>query len=362
MAMAPYKWGVAQLLLLSMPITSAAAICIFIMPSLLIYACARRNCDLGRAMADASAFMRMDKIAAALVLLSFLLESRHWEVLEEYGFATMPPSLPRAHVILLLSARYFSFRWTCNVGLYFAAGQNKRAIELIDRRAKSQCELSACLRLAPDLLCYVLALTGAAHLFVLDAVLGLSIQLPFFIVGLIPGTRRGHYAILGFSKKVREVAEQQRVDLRFSTAGSMKWLSLKIVMEKERAANDATRAASEPGTARAPEASMRATVQAARAADAAARAAQIAAADTAPAGEPAVQAVEEEPPAFIEEEPFAAVEAERSAVIEEEPSAITEAETSAAEDSARAPTATGATPVVAHGSARRTADEPDYFI
>jgi len=141
---------------------------------------------------------------------------------------------------------------------------NKRAGELIAARPENaQRQPYACLRHVPGAMCYVAALTGAAHLFLLDAMLGLSIQLAFLLVGCIPGTRRGHYAILGFSKKVREVAEEQRVDMQFSTAGTLKWLNLKNVLEREReyTARGAVRSAG--ASARRP--TMHATVAAAQA-------------------------------------------------------------------------------------------------
>jgi len=328
-AMAPYGWGAGQVFILGTPIIAAIAIGFLIMPCVAIYAGVRHDFDFSHAMANASAF-GLEKIAAGLVLFALVLETRHWETLDDMGLATMPPSLPFEHGMLLLAARYFSFRWTCNVGLYLVAGMNKRAGELIAARPENaQRQPYACLRHVPGAMCYVAALTGAAHLFLLDAMLGLSIQLAFLLVGCIPGTRRGHYAILGFSKKVREVAEEQRVDMQFSTAGTLKWLNLKNVLEREReyTARGAVRSAG--ASARRP--TMHATVAAAQASQAAARVAEDAATatDGAQADEGAAQAAE-----------GGALDAENAT---------------------RASVATDVTQVFARDSTQRTADQ-DYFI
>jgi hypothetical protein len=334
LAMAPYGWGAGQVFILGTPIIAAMAIGFLIMPCVAIYACVRHDLDLAPAMANASAFFRVEKLAAALVLFSLFLETRHWQTLDDLGFATMPPSLPFEHGMLLLAARYYSYRWTCNVGLYLAAGLNKRAVEHIAGRAKnSQRQPHACLRLVPGALCYVAALTGAAHLFLLDALLGLSIQLLFLLVGFIPGTRRGHYAILGFDKKVRQVAEEQREDMHFSTRGAMNWLNVRNVLEREREHAARAGAGSAGDSARRPtaEAAMRATVAAAQATVAAARAAEDAAtpAESTQAGEDAAPAAGE-----------VALDVENAT---------------------GAPVATNVTEVVSRNSVQQTA-ELDYFI
>lgn len=68
-------------------------------------------------------------MAALLCAAVIAAECTHWEALEKIGFATMPRSLPPPHKLLLLFTRYFCFRWTCNAGLYLAAGCNLKAIE-----------------------------------------------------------------------------------------------------------------------------------------------------------------------------------------------------------------------------------------
>lgn len=233
--MAPYGWGLIQLLLLGMPILSACAIGILLMPAVALFAALCFGGALAPAMAEASAFARLELLAALLVAVTLAAECMHWSAVDDLGFVTMPPSITLEHAILLAATRYFSFRWTSNAGLYLAAGLKRRAVE--KRDGPPAAHTRACLHMAPDAIVYTTALTGAAHLFLVDALLGLSIHLLYLIISLVPGVKRGHYVILGFSRRVRATAEKQRG--MPTTASALAWLAGKNTDARTRAAQRA---------------------------------------------------------------------------------------------------------------------------
>lgn len=230
--MAPYGWGIVQLLLLAVPIVSACAIGIFLMPAVALFAALGHGGAMAPAMAEASAFARLELIAAFLVAATFTVECLHWSALDDLGFASMPSSLPLEHAILLAATRYLSFRWTSNAGLYLAAGLKRRAVEKRDDPPAAHAR--PCLHMLPDAIVYTAALTGAAHLFIVDLLLGLSIHLLYLIISLVPGIKRGHYMILGFSKRIRATAEKQRGVP--STLTTLAWLAGKTNDAQTRAA------------------------------------------------------------------------------------------------------------------------------
>mmetsp|Transcript_4739 Transcript_4739/g.15247 ORF Transcript_4739/g.15247 Transcript_4739/m.15247 type:complete len:620 (-) Transcript_4739:259-2118(-) len=232
--MTPYGWGIAQLVLLGTPLLAFFTIDMILMPFVVIYAALWHDFALAPAMARASASFRLEIIAALLCATIFVVECFHWEAIDRLGFATKPASLPIAHGMLLFTTRYFSFRWTCNTTLYLAASLNLRAIEKRDvADARGAGTVPKCVRLVPDAIIYVFTLVGAGYLFLIDAVLGIAIQLVYIALGLIPGSALWHYGILGFSKKVRDTANQQR-GLR-STAATLVWLAGKNAADKARA-------------------------------------------------------------------------------------------------------------------------------
>jgi hypothetical protein len=220
-AMASYGWGLAQLLLLGLPILSACAIGIFLMPGVALFAALGYCGALAPAMAEASAFARLELLAALLAGATLAAECMHWSAVDDFGFVTMPASIPLEHAILLAATRYYCFRWTSNAGLYLAAGLKRRAVE--KRNDPPPAHSRPCLHMLPDAIVYTAALTGAAHLFLVDALLGLSIHLFYLILSLVPGIKRGHYMILGFSRHVRATAERQRG--MPTTASTLAWLA-----------------------------------------------------------------------------------------------------------------------------------------
>lgn len=232
--MAPYGWGPLQLLLLATPLTAAAAIDVLLMPPLILYSAISHRLYLRPAMAQASASARIELLAALCCGITLAAECLHWPALDAAGLVTKPHSLPIPHGLLLCATRYFSFRWTCNAGLYWSAGCNLRAVEKIDPPgAHTPGAAVRCARLVPDALGYVFALTAAGFLFLADAALGLAVQFFFLAGGLIPGSALWHYGILGFSRKVRETANKQR-RLR-STTTTLVWLAGKMAAEKAAA-------------------------------------------------------------------------------------------------------------------------------
>lgn len=234
LAMAPYGWGPLQLLLLATPLTAAAAIDVLLMPPLILYSAISHRLHLRPAMAQASASARIELLAALCCGITLAAECLHWPALDAAGLVTKPHSLPIPHGLLLCATRYFSFRWTCNAGLYWSAGCNLRAVEKIDPPgAHTPSAAVRCARLVPDAVGYVFALTAAGFLFLADAALGLAVQFFFLAGGLIPGSALWHYGILGFSRKVRETANKQR-RLR-STATTLVWLAGKTAAEKAAA-------------------------------------------------------------------------------------------------------------------------------
>jgi len=229
--MAPHGWGIVQLILLGAPVVSAVAIFLFAMPSVILYAALWHKCNLAPAMGEASQNGRLELVAVLLVAIALVLECIHWEPIDELGFATMPTGLDYEQWLLLAATRYFSFRWTCNTGLYLASGLDKRAVEKPCELKAEPAVFSACMMLLPNSVVYVAALTGAAFLFLVDALLGLTIHVIFLLASLVPGIKRGHYAILGFSQKVRATSEKQR-----STVSTLAWLAGKADAERARAA------------------------------------------------------------------------------------------------------------------------------
>merc|ERR1740136_310889 len=123
-------------------------------------------------------------LAAAAVCIASIAGEAVWLALDQ-------PGIPSAYVILLLLTRYFSWRFVLNLVTYFVASFDASgsapASSLVAPLAPFRVIRAAC---------ELVSATVGAHAFAGDVVLGLLLQLPLFVVALLPLSTAAHFFCL----------------------------------------------------------------------------------------------------------------------------------------------------------------------